>query len=515
VEEKLNINLELAGTNEATYPQQITAMIAANDLPDIFYFSNVTQQLPMVHAAKAILRLDPYLTETWAPNTLADIKGRVMFETMKVEPYSPDGGVWTWGLCKGSWDDGTQPTSGQFLQWDVYKKAGYPKLENFDNDLVDVLEKMVKAEPVTRNGQKTYGVGDWFGDGPGWGERNLRSLLYHPEGVVLNTTTGYTFALDVIKGEPLNQNQMKDPNSHYWRAVRFYNKCFQRGLLDPDSFTQKQDITEQKMRDGVYMFINPGWDAGTANAEFNKYPGNEKAFISLPSIGSKVEYRYRDMLRGERTYGISSKTKYPERCIALLDFVSTYDFSRAMFNGLEGNLWKMVDGKPVPTDDYLATSIDDPYRLKHGVQIFHHFMGYGNGSIDPANGVPVDLWQYSPQAVAKKLTASHQDFLNYYKAADLVQLYIDQKEATKGYELISFGNPPEDLKNNINNLDIYRGMNVFKMITAPNDAEFNKMLNDFIAGLENYNVDRIFKYFYDSALGQVADTQKYIKMLQE
>jgi hypothetical protein len=117
--------------------------------------------------------------------------------------------------------------------------------------------------------------------------------------------------------------------------------------------------------------------------------------------------------------------------------------------------------------------------------------------------------------VAKKMTASHQDFLNYYKATDLVQLYIDQKEATKGYELISFGNPPEDLKNNINNLDIYRGMNVFKMITAPDDAEFNKMLSSFIGGLENYNVDGIFKYFYDSALAQVADTQKYIKMLQE
>jgi ABC-type glycerol-3-phosphate transport system substrate-binding protein len=149
IEEKLNINLELTAAQDSTIQTQITAMIASNDLPDIFYFSNVAVQLPMLFASKSILNLEPYLKE-WTPLTAADPYRQVMMEIMRGPGYSNDGNLYTWGLCKGSWDDGTQPTHGAYLQWDVYKKAGYPKLENWDDDLLDVMEAMVKAQPVTK-----------------------------------------------------------------------------------------------------------------------------------------------------------------------------------------------------------------------------------------------------------------------------------------------------------------------------------------------------------------------------
>ena len=43
------------------------------------------------------------------------------------------------------------------IRWDLYKEAGYPKLESYDEDLLDVMEAMQAPEPETADGQKTYG----------------------------------------------------------------------------------------------------------------------------------------------------------------------------------------------------------------------------------------------------------------------------------------------------------------------------------------------------------------------
>ena len=156
-----------------------------------------------------------------------------------------------------------------------------------------------------------------------------------------------------MDSKPLENNQLTDPEGIFWRAVRFYNKANQRGLLDPDSFTMTSDIYEENLKAGKYMFNVPGWMSGNANQEFNKTEGNQKTFISMPSLSGDAEDRFGNMYRGERQYVVNANTENPERCVALLDFVSTYEFSRIAWNGLEGQFWNVEDGEAVPTDDYL------------------------------------------------------------------------------------------------------------------------------------------------------------------
>ena len=153
IEESLNINLELTGVKEADYPTQLSAMIASNDLPDIFLFSDVTKQYPMLMESENLLALEPYLEE-YAPNTISDPNGQVMLEAYRLSATSPDGQDYLWGMCKGTWDDGTLPTCGHYLRWDVYADAGYPELASYDEDLLDVMEAMVEAEPQTAAGRK-------------------------------------------------------------------------------------------------------------------------------------------------------------------------------------------------------------------------------------------------------------------------------------------------------------------------------------------------------------------------
>ena len=156
IEDTLNVDLYLTGVTEADWPSQLSAMMADGDLPDIFLLSDPTKQLPMLLESASALNLEPYLEE-YAPNTMNDPAGKMMIEAQRMAANSPDGNAYLWGMCKGSWDDGTIPTCGHYIRWDLYKEAGYPKLESYDEDLLDVMEAMQALEPETADGQKTYG----------------------------------------------------------------------------------------------------------------------------------------------------------------------------------------------------------------------------------------------------------------------------------------------------------------------------------------------------------------------
>lgn len=501
LEEKLNINLYLTHVTEADWPTQLSAMLADNDLPDIFLLSDPSKQLPMLLDAGSVLDYSEYLEE-YAPNTLADPGGNLMIAGNSVSAWSPDGGTYLWGLCKGSWDDGTQPTCGHYIRWDLYKKAGYPTLENFDEDMLDVMEAMVEQEPETADGEKTYGLGAWFGNGQDWGEWFFIYGIAPQEGASLQETTGLTLAINTVDSTPINSNQLTDPDGYFWRAVQFMNKANQRGLLDPDSFTQNSDVYEENLKAGKYVFNYPGWMSGNANTEFNQTEGNEKMFISIPAVGVDAEDRFGNMYRGERQYVISADTENPERCVALLDLISTHEFSRIQYSGFEGDYYNVVDGKAVPTDEFLDLTIDDAFCTETGITVYHHFMGYGNGTLDPEDGAPMDLKLYSDEAIAKKSNATLEDFLAYYGQESWSEVYRAETENSSSMNFIAL-NAEGDIASYVNEIKAYRGKNIFNCVAAETDEEFEKLRDEMIEELKNtYHVDEVFEYFYNQAASQ-------------
>ena len=511
IEEALNIDLYLTSVNEADWPSQLSAMLADNDLPDIFLLSDATKQLPMLLKSNSALALDPYLEE-YAPITMGSPAGQLMVAAEKLAANSPDGNMYLWGLCKGSWDDGTVPTCGHYLRWDLYSKAGYPEITGYDDSLLDAIEAMVALEPETADGQKTYGLGAWFGAGQDWGEWVFTYGLGPQSGVNLITTTGRCLGVSTVDSTPLENNQLTDPEGIFWTAVKFYNRANQRGLLDPDSFMMSSDIYEENLKAGKYMFNVPGWMSANSNNEFKKTDPN-KMFISLPSVNADAEDRFGNMYRGERQYVVNANTKYPERCVALLDFVSSYEFSRIAWNGLEGTYWNMEDGKPVPTDEYLNVTKNDEMAVATGVNVYHHFCGFGNGTIDPETGVAVDLYQFSDKANEQKLTDTMKDFIAYYGGESQADVYRKSTETTDSLMFISFGDPEGDISSYVNEINAYMGTNVFKAVAAESDEAFAEVQAQMIADLQNnYHVDEVFQYFYDKALEQKDDVAMLVEM---
>lgn len=453
IEEKLNIELHLSTAGDGEWGTKLNALIASNDLPDIFLLSDVSKQLPMLIKSKQILALDDYLKD-YAPNLMEDPNARAMMLLNRDPKLSPDGNLYTLGLCKGSWADVSVPTCSHYIRWDLYSKLGYPKLENYDEDLLNVLKSMQDLENTTADGKKVYAMGGWFSEGQGWGDWIFDYGLAGGQEGVGFLTADRTLLYYNDDNHLESNNQLKDPNSYFWRTVKFYTKANQMGILDPDSFTQPYSTYEEKVHDGRYLYVVPGWVIPKANKNFETNGTPEKALVSLPAF-TDIEGRVGMMVKGERQYAIYGGTKYPERCVMLLDFISSYDFSRIAFNGLEGTNWNMENGKPVPTDEYLNADIsDDKFLNSTGAGVYHHFMGYGNGTIDPVTGTAIDLFQFSDKATEKSLTPAHRDMLKHYGKSTLYDLYTNNVKEHRSYNgLYSLGEAPEELKPYVANLE--------------------------------------------------------------
>jgi ABC-type glycerol-3-phosphate transport system substrate-binding protein len=515
IENALNVKLDISPIDDANYLTQLAGMIAAGDLPDVYSISGTGTTAEILRDSKVMLALDPYI-EQYAKKTWADPMGRLMIEAGRLpSEFNPEGKLYSWGMARGSWDDGTFPTTGHFLLWDVYKKAGYPKLESFDNDLLDVLEKMVAVNPTSISGEKTYGLGAWFGDGQGWGDWAIDYTLAWQQGIVNDNKIA---AVDLVDSKFVESNQLTDPNSYFWRTIHFYARANMRGLLDPDSFIQTSGMWDQKLYDGRYMFVVAGWRASGANTNyFDKIPGNTHTYISLPGIGSDKERRFTVNYGGERPYAVNSKTKYPERCVELLDFLSTYEFSRIAVNGLEGQTWNMVNGKPVPTDAFLAAEKNNEYKWATGAGIFHHFLGYGGGTVDPATQTPIDL-TLTAKGQERKMNDTVRDFLNYYKQDSLLNVYTHAiTKNTDGPPVESATDTlSEDLQLAMNNLQGYLFKNFTKAINVSSESQYERERDALIAGFKDYRADELYNWYYNHFHPTSnANTVKYRQLLSD
>lgn len=130
-------------------------------------------------------------------------------------------------------------------RWDLYEKLGKPEVKNLD-DFIEVLKQMKALEPTGDDGKPTYAASLW----PDWDGNlvmNVKSLAqayhgYDEVGIGLMDPQTGTF-YDAL-----------DPDGPYVEALRFYNRLYREGLLDPDSMTQTYDEMLAKVKNGSVLF---------------------------------------------------------------------------------------------------------------------------------------------------------------------------------------------------------------------------------------------------------------------
>jgi len=509
IEKKLGIQMNVIIADTAgDIGSKINAMIATNDLPDICYLPDFTKQLMAAEKAGELLPLDSYLAD-YGKN-LNSIPINKFSNAYFKKNLSVDGKLYGLGTLKGAMDNGLNPGISNYIRWDLYKQLGYPAINTWD-DLLPILKKMQDLEPKTKDGSKVYGIGAFFG------ESGSDALITYMPGYVNGVLSlGSCWSFDAKTNSMSDKDNFNDLNSSWWQSIRFFNKAYQMGILDPDSITQKNTQYMEKVQAGKYLWVPQSGNAVSANDFFSKSGEKDKGFVAIAPLTKDAFIQTASAPTGQNDIVISKNCKHPEKAVELLDFFNSYEGCRIVTNGVEGTNWNMVNGKPTATEEYKNATIDTDFEKKTGAMLYQFFNGLTDVTIDPTYNQTINLLA-QPEVEATHMTTMQKDAATHY-GMPLDQVYSSAKVHAFSWDIPSSlndaqANMPDSLK--VSEDSIVNYVNNFcrsKLIYAKTDAEFTKAQQEFISTVNSKGLDKVFNYYKSQSASINA---MYDKLLQE
>ena len=315
--------------------QKIGVLIASGDLPDLVEVDSEKFQ-----GAGCLRDLKP-LVEKYGPNLMKhystvwkkmidqdsekDAKGNIVKEHIYSLP--------NYGVIDGIPSDTYYNGNGWWIQKAVLKEFGYPKIKTVDQ-YFDLLEKYYKKYP-TIDGAPTIPFNIITAD---WEAFNLWNP---PQFLSGNPNDGNGH---VIKenGKYVYYDIFTDKFAKQW--FQLANGYFQRGLIDPASFTDNRDQYYAKISQGrvLGMFIQ-GWQFMGDNAENALWSAgkDERTYAPLAITfdeSIKPHYRDRSLPNLQRGFGIT--VKCPEdkaiKIIQFMDKMLEEENQKVLYWGFEG-----------------------------------------------------------------------------------------------------------------------------------------------------------------------------------
>lgn len=258
------------------------------------------------------------------------------------------------------------------IRWDLYQQLGCPPVKNLD-ELADLFKKMKEICPTDENGNETYATSLW----PDW-DGNM--VMY-----VKSLATAYygwdEFELGLISTETGEFQGCLEPDGMYVQMLRFFNKLFREGLLDPNSASQTYSTMGEKVKAGgtfwsIFNFAGSSIFNTKEHLEQGKY-----MYTFLPEEATPISYGL-SLTGGNRIWSIGADAEYPELCLAVIDYLATPEGSLTMWYGPKGLTWDYnAEGGAYFTELGLKTS-QDPACDMSGVTL----IGPRTGTEYPQSG---------------------------------------------------------------------------------------------------------------------------------
>jgi putative aldouronate transport system substrate-binding protein len=314
--------------------QRMGVMIAGGEYPDILYTDN-----SRFYEAGALIPLDD-LIEEYAPRLKKHYAN--IWEKMKEE----DGRVYilpVWGVVSGKEHDTWYNDSAMWIQKEVLREFGYPKIKTMD-EYFDLLVKYREKHP-TIDGMPTIAftilTSDW------------RSFcLINPP--------------NFLAGFPNDGNGTVDPVTHEYRVFlykdiskRWFKKLNEMnalGVIDRSCFVDNYDEYISKLVSGrVLGFYDQAWQIIPAVFSLESQGMHKRSYAPLPIVfdeSVRPRYRNRSFTSFGEGIGISVKAKDPVRIIRFLDAQ------------LDDEVQKIIGWYGFPDEDYHVDENGSPYRTK-------------------------------------------------------------------------------------------------------------------------------------------------------
>lgn len=386
---------------------------------------------------------------------------------------------------------------GAITRWDYYKELGYPVLKNSD-DFLNLLAEMVKKHPETADGKKVYGVAM----NTDWGLWPWNAPAY-----MLNGTFQVGASNNIaVDNEGNISDGLADENSSYFsKSLKFYNKAYQMGLLDPESFTQKSDAVKAKIINGQVLSWTNAWYHAEINVALQKV--NPSAAMVLIPGGFKSIFKGGAAAVGwaGQGIGISAKSKNPERAMDVLNYFASYEGNRLASSGVKGVHWDVIDGKSQMKPEYFSEIKSDPdYVKKNGFgggqgTLYSHLMLMDSTVMNPEDQFPIDL-TITREAMIEQMNPAQKEYADYYKGAYPGEAY----ENAVGKEAIYLANTlvsgsisalPEDIKRINEAVANALTKSIPKIVMSKNDEAFSKNVQAAIAEFKGLGIDKANEWF--------------------
>ncbi|MBQ8176291.1 MAG: extracellular solute-binding protein [Oscillospiraceae bacterium] len=199
------------------------------------------------------------------------------------------------------------------VRWDLYKELGYPEINNLD-EFYQLMVDMKGICPKDENGNETYATSLW----PDWDGNMVMYIKafatcywgYDEMGFGLYDVENGDFHYALEEGGP------------YLESLKFFNKLYQAGLIDPNSMTQTyNEMSEKVTAGGTFFSIFDYAGSQLYNTEAHLEEG-KAMYPMVPNDATPLCYGM-NVLGGNRMYTIGANTEYPELCMAIINYLTT------------------------------------------------------------------------------------------------------------------------------------------------------------------------------------------------
>ena len=484
--EKFNVKLNIIPDSDGVYE---TRMESGN-LGDIVIWGN--------DADEYLQAVDKGMLYDWEEDDLLDEYGPYIKEHMPaaLEKNREISGGTLYGYGFDVAVDATQRQDFMYtwdLRWDLYKELGYPEINNLD-DLVEVLAQMKEICPTGDNGKTTYGMSifnDWDGD----------MVMY-----VKSLATAYygydEFGFGLYDPETQTYHPCLEEDGPYLTALKFYNNLYQRGLLDPDSQTQKYDGANEDYQNGN-AFLNIFNFLGSSMYNSEAHAAENKAMYPCPPSEARPICYGQSIYGGNRPWTIGAKTEYPELCMAIINWLSTPEGRMTLEYGPKDVCWyydedgythftdlgrtaKLDGSKTQMADGYSGTFQDGEFKMNNTTWAIDTLNTDSNGET------------YNYRKWASYMTDPSCDLeadwreVNGVDTADACLAKTDYILAPG--TMYSASPKSDELTVVWNQVANCIKENSWKAIYAESDAEFDQIVADMIAQADEYGYDQCVEF---------------------
>ncbi|MBE6958603.1 MAG: extracellular solute-binding protein [Ruminococcaceae bacterium] len=369
------------------------------------------------------------------------------------------------------------------LYWEAYETIGCPAINTWD-DLIDVLKQMKEVYPENDKGDPTYGARLFANDGS-----YFYSIYnwYVVNGVDVNDLPYFVECNAVTE----SFDYILDDDSLYKEGLKFFNKMYREGLVDPDSMTSTRAQQQAMVTAGAAL---AGWAGAPGWEQYGYYPVYIGESVSLRN---ETGYPF-----GSSGYlAISAATENVEACLKLLDMFANPDDLITISCGPKGELWDVDDsGKGYVTDKgYRYWTHGDTVKIKGEEFVLFNTQYLLNTGAMTSYGIPWSVggcWELVEYNASTDLFASWKETYPGYSGFREMLLDKDQFVNEPFHANASqFAAETDDARKLIMNAAKAEIVTAsWKMIYAKTDAEFEQLWDAAVAKCEEAGIKAVYEW---------------------